>query len=56
MMTKVYWVGDYATIQTWVDIETETDPIEFTRQQLIDWHGIDPAKHGFVPDVEEGDE
>ena len=49
----VRWVGDFAVIYTtapWA--ESETDAIDFTRQELIDWHSIDPEEQGFTPEVE----
>lgn len=51
MSINVQWVGDFAVIQTFCDTETD-NPIEFCRQQLIDWHGIDPLEHGFTPEME----
>ena len=52
MTITVQWIGDFGVIITTCDWE-DTDPIEFTRQQLIAWHDIDPLKHGFEPEIVE---
>ena len=47
----VRWVGDFGTITaTAEDVETEEEAVEAARQQLLDWHGIDPVKAGFTLD------
>lgn len=50
-MTGVRWVGDYGVIFTYCEEGDDEYAIEFTRQQLIDWHNLDPYTHGFSPEI-----
>lgn len=49
-MTIVNWVGDFGVIVTTCEDAT-ADAVAFTRQQLMDWHNIDPVVCGFIPET-----
>jgi len=58
LIHTVTWVGDFGTITATAEGVPAEQAAEFARQQILDWHGIDPAAHGMVLEsvVTEGDD
>lgn len=46
-MWAVRFVGNFGTMLTSAEADAEEEAVTAARQEFIDWHGIDPTKHGF---------
>lgn len=48
LLHTVTWVGDFGTVTAIAEDVPVERAAEFARQQMMDWHGIDPAANGMV--------